>query len=188
VKIVAEQKGIKVLAKLEKIRSNEDKLATLELHTKEFGILHTNLGSDEYQILFEQPQTGVFQSKTDSYCVRRRPEKQYQRGLCNANTNLQLTTSSLTGGTGIWTLDTVQAAFDHKTHTIDEAMWMFKKGTHRSVALANNLSVSLPMQKDKDSHFVWHWLTLIGQCNSKGKLLKCFEPVYETALKGVLNG
>jgi hypothetical protein len=188
IKLCAEQKGIEAVGWLQRVRGDDDKFATLEIKTAEFGVIQTNFGSEEYQIKFEYPPMGCFQHGPDSLVFRRRPERQYTRGLCSGNSNLAACHSTLTGVGVSFTLERVRAAFHHKVYDIKQALAGMKSGNFRSVALANNFSISLPMHKDKDLFFVWHWGSLVGACDSRGQLVKVYEPVYEKPMREVLNG
>jgi len=186
VQLCAEQKGIKVIGKMKKIRPDAERLATLEIETTEFGTLQMNMGSEEYQIKFAFPPAGVFQYRTDAFIFERRAEKQYQRGLSSSNSQLRSVTAPVIGNIAVFTVETVKAAFEHKQFPLHAAMAAFKAGTARSVALNNNFAISLPFSGT--SHCLWHRQMLVGTVDGNGRLSKMFEPAFEKAVMELTNG
>jgi hypothetical protein len=188
VQVCAEQKNIKVLGKMMRVRADAEKFATLEIATREFGTIAMNMGSEEYQVKFEFPPSGVFQFAGMAIAVRRKAEKQYARGLCAGNCALVPTTANITGGAVSFGLNEVQAAYDHKTHTLGQAYTMFKLGQAKSVALRDNFSIALPMSAEKKHYYLFHNYALVGALDEEGKLVRVMEPVYEKAIAELLNG
>jgi len=187
IQLCAEQKGMKVLGKMQRVRADPDKFASLEIMTREFGTVQMNMGSDEYQIKFEFPQAGIFQYRDQACGFIRKAEKQYQRGLSAGNSRLLTSTAGITGGALALDLYTVQAAFDHKQYTLAEGLKMLRDGEAKSVALHDDWSVTLPMRKN-GAHFVFHNFTLVGSCSDKGKPIRLYQPIYEKAFTELLNG
>lgn len=189
VQVSMEQKGVKVLGRMVQIAEDSDKLAVMQIDTKTFGRLMVNFGSEEYQIRFEQPKSGVFQFKHGAQVWCRRPERQYTRGVCASNAAIVPTTNKITGGIGAvsFSLDSVHAAFEHQTYGMSFAMKALNGGKCRSVALHNDFSVALPMTPG-GYYYVFHWLNLVGAVDKEGKLVHVYEPVYEQALKELTNG
>ena len=188
IKVYAEDKGIEAVGHLARVRADNEKFATLEIVTKEFGTIQTNFGSEEYQIRFESPQSGAFQHGPDSNIFRRKPERQYTRGVCSGNSVLTHCHSAITGQGASFTIERVRAAFEHKVHTFKQAVDFLKAGTHRSVALERDFSICLPLRKNSDQLFLWHWGSLIGTCGPSGGIGKLYEPVFEKALAEVIHG
>lgn len=187
IQLCAEQKGINVIGKMNKIRADNERLATLEIVTKEFGTIQMNMGSEEYQIKFAFPKAGVFQYMTDAVVFERRAEKQYQRGLSTGNGRFMSVTAPILGNASVMSLDTVKAAFDHKQFPLKVALASMKAGHMRSVALDDNFAISLPFGKTA-SHCVWHRQTLVGGIDNNGKLARVYEPVFEKALLEMTHG
>ena len=188
VMVCAEQRGIKVLGKMQRVRPDEERFATLEVATRELGTIQMNMGSEEYQIKFEFPQPGVFQCGDQAVGFIRRAEKQYQRGLSAGNSRMLTATASIVGNSINLDMVSVQAAFDHKTYPLGAALAMFKLSHAKSVALRDNYSITLPFRPNSNQHFIFHNYSLVAACDDKGKLTRLYQPLYEKAITELLNG
>jgi hypothetical protein len=188
VMVCAEQRGLKVLGKMNRIRADEERFATLEVTTRELGTIQMNMGSEEYQIKFEFPQPGIFQCGDQAVGFIRRAEKQYQRGLSAGNSRMLTATAGIVGNSINMDIVSVQAAFDHKTYHIGAALGMFKLGQAKSVALRDNYSVALPFRPSSTQHFIFHNYALVAACDDKGKLTRLYQPIHEKAITELLNG
>ena len=188
IKVCVEQKGIEAVGFLYKVSGDDDKFARMEIKTAEFGVIQTTFGSEEYQIKFESPPTGAFQHGSDSILFRRRPERQYTRGICSGNSILTHCHANITGNGASFTIERIKAAFQHRTLSFKEAMAGLRAGLYRSVALKDNFSISLPMSKDKPNHLVWHWGAVVASVDGNGKLVRVYEPVFEKVLSEVIHG
>lgn len=188
VQLCAEQRGVKVLGRITRVRADPERLANLEIQTRELGTVQMNIGSEEYQVKFEFPQPGIFQYKEWAIGFVRRAEKQYQRGLSAGNSRVMTSAGTIIGQAVSLDMNTVQAAFDHKTYNLRDGMKMLGDLNVKSVALHDNYSVCLPMRRDGTNHFIFHNYTLVGACDAKGKLTRVYQPVYKKPLTELFNG
>jgi hypothetical protein len=174
--------GKEVLAHVSAVAASPEHLATLVLTTQKLGKLHINFDSDEYQLVFKTPPVGIFQCGKDVGFFRRRCERQYTRGICSANSVLASVPHRYAGNTLSLRLDTVQAAFLGATYTLPAALSGLQNGSWRSVALDNQFSLSLSLNKDLSDYVVWHWDIPIAKCNDKGQITVIYADVYKKVL------
>jgi hypothetical protein len=187
VQVLAEDKGVKTIGKMQRVRADPERFATLEIATSEYGLIQMNMGSDEYQIKFNFPQAGTFQCGIDAFIFERKAEKQYQRGLSSGNGRFTSVTAGLVGNVASMSLDAVKAAFDHKQYNLKAALAMLKGGTYRSVALVDNFAITLPMTTG-GSYFIWHRGTLVAGVDADGGVTKMYEPVFGKAITELIHG
>jgi hypothetical protein len=188
VRLINQEKRINVIASVRDVNAHSENLATLDLLTQEYGMVHTNMGSDEYEIRFDFPDTGVFQSGMDAAYVFRKAEKQYTRGFCPGNSGIMSVHHNITGrGVGSMSLKLVKAAFDHQTYTFRAALALFRMKRARSVALENNFSICLPFQEGGKGYPIFHKIQPVALVTDKGVILRMFEPVFKQSLEEILN-
>jgi len=178
--IHAEQK--EVLAKVVNIESHPVKLGVIYVDTREYGSLSLNMGSEGHAIKFRYPNTGVFQYKENACLFHRRPLRQYRRGICPDNCAIIDTTRRVGGNVRIIDFSTVASAFQHKTYSVPAALALLKRGEARSVALEDNLSISLPVQLKSSEYLVFHYTSPVAKCNDSGKITQLLEKVYSPLL------
>jgi hypothetical protein len=171
-----EKQNEESLVFVEKVADNNDKVATITVNNRKYGGLVLNLGSEEYELRFKYPPVGVFQCGNDSYLFRRRPARQYRRGICADNSLIWNVTRDVVGTRAPFNERSVSAAFEAKKHTLDEALKLLASG-YRSVALHNNLSLSLSMD-DTSNHVLWHWDVPIARVDKAGKPVVIYEKSY----------
>jgi len=181
-----EEKNKEVLVKVRQVEDSYSKIGVLHLDSEEFGAISLNMGSDGHSIQFKYPPVGVFQYKKDAYLFRRRPARQYQRGICGGNSIMMNVTRNLVGPITRWTMDEVRAAFDHKTFEKKEALSLLKNRKVRSVALYDNYALCLSLNDNPD-HLLFHWNSPIAQVNEDGKVTSVLEESYKRFLTGDWN-
>ena len=152
-----ENLGREILVKITGVEEHPKKIATINVTSKEYGQLRLNYGSEMSSLKFKYPPVGVFQHNSDSLILLRRPQRQWRRGLCADNALLMMSHRWITGKVVSWDLNAVQAAFDHKTYTKDEALNLLAKGKHRSVALDNAFTMMLNPTAELKGHLLLHW-------------------------------
>lgn len=176
-----------VLAYVRLVEFNFGRVGIIHLETEEYGKLQLNMGSEGHSLKFKYPPVGVFQHESLAHVFFRRPSRQYRRGLCGDNSTI-LSTARLFGApsAGV-SRSAVVSAFKHTTYRVYEALPMLSK-KFRSVALADNLSVTAPVYADKTTGLVLHYLQAVASFNTRsGKLTKIYEPQYEALLAKHFN-
>jgi hypothetical protein len=172
------------LVKVRSVESSPSKMGVLHLESPKFGSLTLNMGSDGHSLKFKYPPVGVFQYGRDAYMFRRRPQRQYRRGVCNDNSLLWNVTRSFAGSFVNWSADEVQAAYDHKVYSFKDAIAALRTNATRSVALADNFSVSKSIFNSPE-HVIWYWQYPIARCDEKGNITRVYEDVFKTKLEEI---
>jgi len=177
-----------VLVKITGIEEHSTKIATINVQSKEYGNLVINFGSDTTNLKFKYPPVGVFQHKTDALVFLRRPQRQWRRGICSDNSTLQYTHRLITGKTVGWAFEELQAAFDKKVLTLDDALQGLAKRQLRSAALNNNFSLVLSPNTDPRDHLLLHWQDPIARVSEEtGKITKIINPNYKSIMGRVYD-
>lgn len=169
------------LVYINRVEDNNDKLATITVTSQKYGQLVLHLGSEEYELRFKYPPVGVFQHGEDVFLFRRRPARQYRRGICTDNSILWNITRNVVGNRARFDAAEVQAAFDHATFSEAQALKMLGNATKRGVALSNNYALTLSMDETKD-YVLWHWDVPVARINPKGEVTRVIEGAYTAAL------
>ena len=169
------------LVYINRVEDNNDKLATITVTSQKYGQLVLHLGSEEYELRFKYPPVGVFQHGTDVYLFRRRPARQYRRGICTDNSVLWNVTRNIVGNRARFDAEEVQSAFNHVTFSEKEALTMLAKGSHKGVALGNNYALTLSMDEAKE-HVLWHWDVPVARMNANGEITRVIETTYTESL------
>jgi hypothetical protein len=91
-------------------------------------------------------------------------------------------THNIIGNPYGYTFKTLGNAFIHKTYHPEEALWMLRKGKKRSVALGNDLSISLSFETRGELFVIWYWDHPVAKCDRYGKRLEILEPVYASLI------
>lgn len=175
-----------VLALIRAVDYDSNCVGRLHIQTKEYGELSMAMGSNEYTIKFKYPEYGVFQHGVEALYYYRTPQRQYQRGISSGNSVLSYA-NNMAGGGNQLTLNTVKAAFEHKTHTFKEAMGMLTNRKARSVALSNNYSIGLNTSLT-DGLLLNHHRNIVALVSQDtGKISECLESSYSKILDRVLE-
>lgn len=177
-----ESKGADTLVYVQKVAESSSKIGVLHLVSEQYGAMTLNIGSEGHSLKFKYPPVGVFQYGRDAYLFRRRPQRQYRRGICSDNSTLKNITQSFAGNFTEWNAKEVQAAYDHKTYSVKDALTALSDNKMRSVALADNFSVSKTLLKTPE-HVVWAWNYPIARCTTTGKLTTVYEEVFKPQLE-----
>jgi hypothetical protein len=170
-----------VLVHIDRVEDSSDKVATIGVTNKKYGQLVLHLGSEEHELRFKYPPVGVFQHGDDVLLFRRRPARQYRRGICPDNSVIWSVARNVVGSRAGFDASEVQSAFDHHTYTEAQALKMLAAGTHRGVALRGNYSLLLSMDEGPD-HMLWHWDVPVARVNTKGSITAVLEKSYTAAL------
>jgi hypothetical protein len=175
------------LCLVERIIPDEDKVATLSIHSPEFGRIRLNMGSG-HSLKFKYPQVGVFQHGTDAYIFRRKTDRQYKHGICPGNSKMYPVYASLFGhGEEPLNFELVAAAFKHVTYSYQQALTMLKSKKYRSVALPNNFSLCLSLSKMKQLYLM-HYAMVIAIIDAEtGKVIKTLENSFESQVRKLID-
>ena len=144
------------LVRVVRVEDHPQKGGTIQLESSKYGNLTLNLASDGYALKFKHPPVGVFQYKQFAFYFMRRPQRQWQRGLCPGNSLLRNVEHNISGNFARFSADEIQAAFDHKVFDPKEALWMLNKQQACSVALPNDFAVSLSFRL-REEFVLFHW-------------------------------
>lgn len=176
-----ENKGVETLVKVHEVSESFSKVAVLNLESSEHGMLTINLGSEGHSLRFKYPSIGVFQHGRDALTFRRRPTRQYRRGVCPDNSSMGPVTRNFAGNFVAWTTNELKSAFDHNTFTPKEALVGLSTSKMRSVALADNFAISESVFEGED-YVVWNWHYPIARLSKAGKIVHVYENVFEAQL------
>lgn len=179
-------KATETLVHVRAVERNEDKIGTIHLESGELGALTINMGSADHSLKFKYPQSGVFQYKNHAAYFRRRPSRQWKRGLCVENSTVRSVVTMLTGNTVPYNVNTLQSAFDHKVFSKSMALELLESNRAKSVALSDNLSLSLSMTDNPD-YMIFFWDHVIGRCSNKGEVTILFDKVMDEICQRVLG-
>lgn len=182
-----EAKGIETLVKVTKIDESPSKIGVLHLDSSDYGSLTLNFGSDGHSLKFKYPPVGVFQHGRDAYLFRRRPQRQYRRGICTDNSIMHNVTRNFAGNIVQWSAEEVADAFNHKVHTPSEALELLRTGKARSVALKDNFTLCRTMFNTPE-HIIFNWQYPVARMDEKGKLSRVYEDVFKSQLDEIEKG
>jgi hypothetical protein len=177
-----EQVNDETLVSIDRVEDNNDKMATLTVTSEKYGQMVLNFGSSDHELRFKYPPVGVFQFGDDAYMFRRRPARQYRRGICPDNSLLWNVTRGVAGNRSRFDTKEVQAAFDHKTYSEDEALKLLSTGKMKGVALHNNFSLTLPLEEGNPDYILWHWNYPVARIDKEGKIARVYEKQYASYL------
>jgi hypothetical protein len=181
-----EEKNIETLVNIRKVEDSSSKIGVLHLDSEEYGTITLNLGSEGHSLKFKYPPVGVFQHKREALYFRRKPARQYRRGICGDNSLLLNTTRNFAGNFVAWSASEIKSAFDHTVFSVADAMKMLESNKARSVALRDNFSVSLSVFESPD-YVVWFWGIPVARCNPKGAITRIYEEVFARKLYEQFN-
>lgn len=170
-----------VLVHIDRVEDSIDKVATIGVTNKKYGQLVLHLGSEEHELRFKYPPVGVFQHGDDVLLFRRRPARQYRRGICPDNSLIWNVTRNVVGNRARFNSDEVQSAFDHITHTEAQALRLLDSNSARGVALRNNYALTLSMDEAPD-HILWHWDVPVARVSNKGSIVAVLEKSYASTI------
>lgn len=170
-----------ILVSINRVEDSSDKVATIGVTNKKYGQLVLNLGSEEHELRFKYPPVGVFQHGDDVLLFRRRPARQYRRGICPDNSIIWNVTRNVVGNRARFDANEVQSAFDHVTHSETQALKLLGSGQARGVALRNNYSLLLSMDEGPD-YVLYHWDVPVARMNVKASITAVLEKPYASAL------
>jgi hypothetical protein len=166
------------------VEASYSKLGTIHLNSPEVGRIRINFGS-AHTLRFAPTPVGVFQHERDACICRRKPVKQYRRGLCYDNTFLSIVTSLVYKCDLPFHYETVSSAYERKTYTMKEALSMLSTNKYRSVALSNNYSVSLPFTKT-DKYVLLFWDVAIATLYPNGTIHMILENLFAPQVNQIL--
>ncbi len=148
--------------------------------------MQLNFGSAGHSLQFRYPPVGVFQCGKEAFIFRRRPARQYRRGICMDNSLLSNVTRFVVGNRAKWNMQEISAAFKHHTFTKSEALTLLGAGKVGSVALPENYALSLSVDMKPD-YLMFHWSNPIARIDASGKFTTVYESSYESVLKREWN-
>lgn len=173
--------GEETMIHIDRVEDHNDKVATITVTSEKYGQFVLNLGSEEHELRFKYPPVGVFQCDDDVYMFRRRPARQYRRGICTDNSILWNVTRHVVGNRARFNAKEVLAAFTHQTFSEKLALGMLETKKARGVALANNYSLTLSLDENPD-HVLWHWDVPVARLDKSGKITYVMEKAYQGSL------
>lgn len=181
------QKTVEVLAYIQDVEYDENKIGVIHLDSSEYGSITINLGSADHDLSFKYPPAGVFQYHKVAALFRRRPQRQWKRGICKDNSHITSTLSPLIGNVVPFNTESIQSAFKHQVYGPTEAMTLLANNMAKSVALGDNFSVSLPITKE-GSYLISHWDRVVAECNAVGRIEKVHCPVLDKDIQRIMYG
>lgn len=173
-----EKTSEETLVKLTTVEDSREKVATLHLVSAKYGNFTLNFGSPDHELRFKYPPVGVFQSGMDACLFRRRPIRQYRRGICTDNSTLVNVTRNCVGTLVRLDFPTIVDAFGHHTYSLADACRLLGDGKCRSVALDHNFSVSLSLTTTSYDYILWHWDHPVAYLEKDGKVKLIMEKNY----------
>lgn len=179
-------KAQETLVYVRSVEYDENRVGVLHLESIDYGSITINFGSADHSLLFKYPKTGVFQRGGHAGFFRRRPQRQWRRGLCSDNGRIASVTAQVTGNMLSFNAETVRAAFVGKTYTKDQALAALAAGMAKSVALSDNLSLSLSFTANPD-YVIFFWDMPVGRMNKEGKITQIFDDVMKEPINKVLG-
>lgn len=180
-------KAQETLVLVRQVEQDESKVGVLHLESADYGSITINLGSADHSLLFKYPKSGVFQHGPNAALYRRRPARQWRRGICPDNSTLTSPTRELTGTRIGIELNSLISAFKFKTYSVREALEFLNTRRARSVALAGNFSICLSPTMTSTDYLVLFWDNVVARCDSTGKITSVFEKVIEPELNGLFE-
>lgn len=172
---------------VDQITDDRIKLGAMHLSSPEFGKIVLNMGT-AHTLKFKYPPVGVFQSGHDAHIFRRRPLKQYKRGLCAGNSlfypvHHPLFRAGRPDREEALPYQVVSDAFATNVSYYKDALQMLKSGKFRSVALKGNFSLMLSTSGTKE-YTLFYWETPVATVNKDtGDVVF----VYETAFTKIIE-
>lgn len=186
--VYLEAKNQEVVTLISAVQDDENSIGRITLSTSEFGELVMNMGSSEYQLKFKYPPVGVFQYGKDSCFFRRLPARQYQRGLCQANSHIATVTRNISArGNPGFGLKLLQAAFAKESSSYPDALKLLETKKVRSASLIDNFSISQPINIGDSPFIVWHWASPVALVSQKGKVVKVLEQAYSKQVEAIVS-
>lgn len=186
--VYLEAKNQEVVTLISAVQDDENSVGRITLSTSEFGELVMNMGSSEYQLKFKYPPVGVFQYGKDSCYFRRLPARQYQRGLCQANSHIATVTRNITSrGNPGFGLKLLQAAFAKETLSFPDALKLLETKKVRSASLMGNYSISQPVCTGNSPYILWHWASPVALVKQTGAISKVLEQAYTKQIEEILS-
>jgi hypothetical protein len=186
--VYLEAKNQEVVTLISAVQDDENSVGRITLSTSEFGELVMNMGSSEYQLKFKYPPVGVFQYGKDSCYFRRLPARQYQRGLCQANSHIATVTRNITSrGNPGFGLKLLQAAFAKETLSFPDALKLLETKKVRSASLTGNYSISQPVGTGNSPYILWHWASPVALVKQTGAISKVLEQAYTKQIEEIVS-
>jgi hypothetical protein len=166
------------LFRVDNIQTSEDKLGVLLLSSDEVGSIRLNFGS-AHTLKFVAAPVGVFQNGPDAYLCRRRPLRQWTKGICPGNTSIVPVTNVIAPLTPRpFNFALVSGAFERKTFTLKEALVLLGKEQVRSVALEQNFSLCQSVNETPD-YILMFWEQPVARLDKNGTLTRLYEASFE---------
>lgn len=173
------------LFKIDQVEGDATRLGVLHLSSNEVGRIKLNFGS-AHTIKFIPAPVGVFQHQGKAYTCRRRPQRQFRRGICSDNTEINTVTYAFTRDRAGFSYELVADAFKRQVYPLKDALAMLDSKNYKSVALPRNFSLSAPFTKTKDS-LLFFWDVPVAKVNKDGKPTIIYEAALEAQIRQVLE-
>lgn len=174
--------------RVEEPSGDKNDLGVINLSSIEVGRIRLNIGS-AHTIKFVPPPVGVFQHGNKAVLCKRRPQKQYRRGICNDNTLLMEPVSLIDPqfGRTQFSAEVILAAFEAKQFGIKEGLELLASGKYRSVALTDGFSMCLSLSETSTDYLLFHLELPVAKVSSDGKVTRLLEAVFEKQISKVLS-
>lgn len=171
---------------MDRVEPSPTKTGVIHLSSGEVGRIRLNLGS-AHTLKFIPAPVGVFQHGPMAYLCLRKPARQWRRGICPDNTTIVPTTRLLARNADAgFTYDLVSDAFRKQTLGIKAALEMLASKKYKSVALADNFSLSLALTNSPD-YLLFFWDLPVAKVKSDGSLSLILENAFSAQIKKVLE-
>lgn len=173
---------------IDRITADNQKIANLQLSSPDFGKIVLNMGT-AHTLRFKYPPVGVFQSEVDAYIFRRKPVRQYKRGICSGNSAIYPVWGEVCRkardndeNQAQLAYGMVADAFDSRQYSYKDALKMLGGGKYRSVALKHNFSLMLSLANS--SHYLlMYWEIPIAYMDKKnGELISMIEQSFSKTI------
>lgn len=149
------QSGSKDLYNIIEVKTPTNKAPQIVLWNPKVGALYINLQTD-IEIDFSMPVIGFFNHKGRALASKRVAARQWKRGICSSNFQIDGGAFNVLFGAGIkekMEYDTLMSAFFPSYPTATEAIKKLQLGEAQSVAISPNFAITLPCT-DTEEHLL----------------------------------
>jgi len=168
------------------IEPSSDKVGILNLESDNIGKIRLNFGS-AHTLKFLQAPVGVFQSGPDAMFCRRKPGRQWRRGICSDNTTINTTVSQVVQNRrGEFDFNLVQDAFAGAFTSLKDAFAKLNSKKFRSVALFEGFSLSQAFVNSPD-YVLFFWDLAVAKISPAGKVSLVLEPIFTKQILQLLE-
>lgn len=161
---------------VDRIEESASTVGILCLSSNDYGKIRLNFATD-HTLKFKYPPVGVFQHQKQAFYFRRVPAKQYARGICSGNSDVQAVTSQIVRFSDPMTFAMIDDAFKAQKYGITGAMYLLTKKGYKSVALEDNFAVSAPLT-NSENFVLFYFDVPVAYLNAAGKVTMTLEETF----------